>query len=96
MWGMMKDWLRDGGTIPDDPILAAELVGPEYYVKTTGSGAGKIVLESKTDMKRRGLASPNRADTLALTFAAPVSTRNRVRRTGRTYSQQESGSDFSF
>jgi hypothetical protein len=98
MWGMMKDWLRDGGTIPDDPILAAELVGPEYYVKTTGSGAGKIVLESKTDMKRRGLASPNRADTLALTFAAPVANRGGVRRrsSGRVVSLSEQGSDFSF
>jgi hypothetical protein len=98
MWGMMKDWLRDGGTIPDDPILAAELVGPEYYVKTTGSGAGKIVLESKTDMKRRGLASPNRADTLALTFAAPVANRGGVRRRsgGRVVAASEQGSDFSF
>ena len=33
---------------------------------------GKIQLESKEDMKKRGLPSPNRADALALTFAQTV------------------------
>ena len=98
MWGKMKEWLRDGGTIPDDPVLAGELVGPEYYVKATGGSAGKIVLESKEDMKRRGLSSPNRADCLALTFAAPVAGRNggRRRSPGRAVPESEQGSDFSF
>jgi hypothetical protein len=30
------------------------------------------VIESKDDMKKRGVASPDDADALALTFAAPV------------------------
>jgi len=49
-------------------------------------------------MKRRGLASPNRADTLALTFAAPVANRGGVRRrsSGRVVAASEMGSDFSF
>jgi len=72
MWGLMKDWLRDGGCIPDDPVMVAELQAPEYYIVATGSNAGKIVLESKEDMKGRGVSSPNRADALALTFAFPV------------------------
>ena len=96
MWGMMKDWLRDGGTIPDDPVLCGELVGPEYYVKTTGGSAGKIVLESKTDMKKRGLASPNRADCLALTFAAPVAGRVAARRRSVSVGVREEASEFSF
>ena len=33
---------------------------------------GKLQLESKKDMKARGVPSPNRADALALTFAYPV------------------------
>jgi hypothetical protein len=33
------------------------------------------VLERKDDMKKRGLASPDRADALALTFAMPVPAR---------------------
>jgi hypothetical protein len=31
-----------------------------------------LVLESKADMKKRGQASPDDGDTLALTFAQPV------------------------
>lgn len=72
MWNSMKQWLKDGGSIPDDPILCAQIIGPEYYVVATGKNAGKIILESKEDMKTRGLESPNRADGLALTFALPV------------------------
>ena len=34
--------------------------------------SGKLQLESKEDMKKRGLASPNKADALALTFAFPI------------------------
>ena len=99
MWGLMKDWLKNGGTIPDDAELCGEIVGPEYYVKTTGSSAGKIVLESKTDMKKRGLASPNKADALALTFAAPVSPKGfrGWRRGGSSDGGvREEASDFSF
>jgi hypothetical protein len=68
MWALMRDWLKDGGAIPDDEILVQELCGPEYQVRLDG----KIKLESKDDMKKRGLSSPNRADALALTFAFPV------------------------
>lgn len=77
MWNDMKTWLKDGGAIPDDPTLAAELIGPEYYVVPTGPRAGKIVLESKADMKKRGIGSPNIADALALTFAYPVMEKDR-------------------
>ena len=76
MWGLMKQWLKEGGSIPNDPILCADLTAPEYYIKQTGPNAGKIILEAKVDMKKRGLSSPNRADCLALTFAQPVTPRN--------------------
>ena len=72
MWSDMKTWLKDGGAIPNDPILCADLVGPEAYVAQTGKNAGKMYIESKEDMKSRGLSSPNRADALALSFALPV------------------------
>ena len=70
MWGVMKDWLR-GGSVPDDPDLAAQLIGIEYGY-TTLDGKDAILLEKKKDMKKRGLSSPDRADALALTFAFPV------------------------
>ena len=71
MWGLMRDWLRDGGAIPDSEDLRDDLVGPLYFY----SMAGKLQLEKKEDMKKRGLASPDLADALALTFAMPVQSR---------------------
>ena len=48
--------------------LASELTGPQANINKVG----KHKLESKDDMKHRGVASPNLADALALTFAFPV------------------------
>ncbi len=69
-WGVMREWLK-GGAIPDDHELRAELEGREYGY-TMLRGRDCIVLEKKSDMKKRGLASPDTADALALTFAYPV------------------------
>ena len=44
------------------------MCAPEYGYTL----AGKIQLERKEKMRARGLASPDLADALALTFAAPV------------------------
>jgi hypothetical protein len=71
MYGVMREWLKTGGAIPDDNDLKAQLTDREYgYVLREGRDA--IQLESKKDMKRRGLSSPDIADALALTFAYPV------------------------
>lgn len=81
MWGGMKDWIKQGGAIdPDDDDLYQDLIGPETVPRLDG----KIMLESKKDMKERGLPSPNKGDALALTFAAPVSKREAQ---GAGYSQ---------
>lgn len=70
MWGNMREWLQ-GGMIPDDPELAAQLTGVEYgYVLRDGVDA--VLLEKKSDMKKRGLESPDLADALAISFAYPV------------------------
>lgn len=68
MWKLMRDWLKEGGSIPKDAQLHQELIGPEAISRADG----KLQLESKKDMKERGLASPNKADSLALTFAFPI------------------------
>ena len=68
MWKEMRDWLKAGGALPDDKLLYADLIGPETVPRMDG----KLQLEAKEDMKKRGLASPNRADALALSFAFPV------------------------
>lgn len=68
MWRNARDWLKQGGAIPDDPELYQDLIGPETVPRMDG----KIQLESKEDMKKRGLPSPNKGDALALSFAYPV------------------------
>lgn len=68
MWAEMKEWLRDYGAIEDDEQLRDELAAPESFINLRG----KLQLESKESMKKRGEASPNKADALALTFAYPV------------------------
>jgi hypothetical protein len=68
MWKLTRDWLKEGGAIPKDDVLYQDLIGPETVPRLDG----KIQLESKADMKKRGLPSPNRGDALALSFAYPV------------------------
>lgn len=65
IWGRMRDWLQ-GASIEDSEEMETDLCSCLYdYVKD-----GQILLESKKSMKKRGLASPDRGDALALTFAA--------------------------
>lgn len=67
MWGKCRDWLQRGA-LPADPQLAEELTAPGY----SHDKSDRIVLESKEHLKARGVASPDAADALCLTFAAPV------------------------
>jgi hypothetical protein len=67
MWGAMRAWLSVGA-IEDASELADQLVGPTYGYNAQDA----IQLERKDDMRRRGVASPDWADALALTFAWPV------------------------
>jgi hypothetical protein len=69
MWGEMAEWFKECGEIPDDQDLKSDLIGPEYSF----TSSQQLQLEKKESMKRRGLPSPDCADALALTFAAPVS-----------------------
>jgi len=54
----------------------ADLIGPMYGY-TIKDGRDAIILEKKEDMKKRGLASPDHGDALALTFSYPVSPADR-------------------
>lgn len=67
-WDEMRRWLKDGGAIEDTHDLVADLGGREYGF----DGNNRLQLEKKDDMKKRGLASPDYGDALALTFAEPV------------------------
>lgn len=67
MWARMRDWLASAA-IPDDQALKSDLLAPTYSY----DAAGRLAIESKADLKKRGLPSTDLADALALTFAQPV------------------------
>lgn len=61
----VREWLA-GASIPNDADLMTDLTALRY-----GFRGGELLLESKDDAKRRGIKSPDRFDSLALTFAVP-------------------------
>lgn len=67
MWWDMADWIRRG-SIPNDPTLRKQLQDPRYSTDVKG----RYKLETKEEMRKRGVDSPDRADALAYTFAMPV------------------------
>lgn len=72
MWDKLREWLEQGGAIPNDSALKGELAAPTYSF----DAAGRKLLEPKEKLKERGFRSPDLADSLALTFAAPVNNAN--------------------
>jgi hypothetical protein len=65
MYGDFKTWLTEGGSIPDDDDLASDISGPKQKWRANNDW----LLESKTEMKARGLRSSDLSDACALTFA---------------------------
>ena len=69
MWWVMRDWIDDyPARLPNDMALASDLSAPGF--KHTSNGLK--LLESKDDMRARGIRSPDIGDALALTFAVAV------------------------
>ena len=67
MWSQLKEFLLHGA-IDQDTRLATDLAGPAVKMDKQDH----ICLESKEEMEKRGLDSPDDGDALALTFAQPV------------------------
>ena len=68
MWGKVRQFLKDGRLqLADDDALFSQLTNRRYMV----SKDGKIELERKEAMKKRGLQSPDIADALALALYDP-------------------------
>lgn len=90
MWHGIREWLKEGGAIdPKDQQLYDDLTGPEMVPRIDGL----YQLESKLDMKDRGLPSPNKGDALALTFALPVVSKDKIVR-GRTADQDFAETEY--
>lgn len=77
MWDNMAKWLRQGGAIPPNTMLQADLTAPTYGYTV---GKNLKILESKDKIKERIGRSPDLADALALTFAAPVKSKIEAQR----------------
>lgn len=71
LWWTCREWLeaRDCRLCPEDQALIGELAGPKYEPRPNG----KLRVESKDDMKKRGLRSPDLADAWVHTFAGSLS-----------------------
>jgi len=68
MWDKMRQWLQESAVIPAREDLKKDLLSPTYDF----DGSGRLRIESKDSLKKRGLPSTDLADALALTFAQPV------------------------
>lgn len=95
IWVGMREWLRSGGMIP--PNTPGDVIGPRLHQDLIGREYGynaknQIRMETKDHMKARGLASPDYADALALTFTLPVMPRlGPLGQIGRSALQQAGG-----
>jgi hypothetical protein len=78
MWGSMREWLKSA-SIPSDRMLKSDLISPMMKPDSKGT----IFLESKKDMRARGLASPDAADAICVTFAFPMAHRETVDKSPR-------------
>src|SRR3990167_580635 len=63
LYVLLKEWLSTGQLLKDDDFY--ELANMKYKFNSKG----QMQMESKEDMKKRGLSSPDIADALMLTFA---------------------------
>ena len=69
MWGEMGEWIKQGGVkIEDNDELHSDLIAPQYSFDSQG----RLKLESKDEIKKRYLKSPDLGDALALTFAYKI------------------------
>ena len=65
-WCNVRDWLKDAVLEKHEGFY--QLAQPKYKI----TSAGKLQLEGKEDMKKRGVSSPDVGDALALTLSRPT------------------------
>jgi len=82
MWYRMKRWIEGHGAIPSDNPLKEDLIAPQYEYDI----AMRMRLERKEDMEKRGVASPDTGDALAMTFAEEVPSKTSM---GSSYSDPD-------
>ena len=94
MWWLMMEWLKKGGRLNHlDVEIKDDLTGPEYGYSDRGD---RVQLESKDDMKSRGLPSPDTGDCLAMSFWMPVAMKREAESVAARLAQMlDGGSGYS-
>jgi hypothetical protein len=69
-----REWIYNGGKLQNDKQTRDQCRTIQYYISKT---TGKTYMESKEDIKGRGLPSPDRLDMYSLTFAVRIARRDR-------------------
>lgn len=83
IWYRYKEWLEDTpNRMPNDAALIADTSAPGYKTSSNGSR----LIESKIDMKKRGIRSPDGGDAIAMTFAENIVPRALREERDRDYS----------
>jgi hypothetical protein len=68
MWGHLKKALQGAHfSLPDQDSIQSDLTGPGYSYTSDG----RLQLESKDAMRKRGMPSPDEGDAIALCFSEP-------------------------
>ena len=70
LWFGARAWLADGGTLPKDSKLEADLVAPRYGFTPDG----RFKVESKDEMRKRLGRSPDRGDAFCMAVYHPPAT----------------------
>lgn len=65
MWSRMRNWIRDRAALEYNKELFDDLTAVNYSFDKRD----RMVIETKDDLRERGVPSPDLADALALTFA---------------------------
>lgn len=73
IWFLMAEWVKNGGALPNESSLVAELTTPTFTFQ-----GDKLLIEPKDQVKKRLGKSPDLADGLALTFAFPIAAKVKI------------------
>ena len=68
MWSRMRNWIRDRAALEYNKELFDDLTGVNYDFDKRD----RMIIETKDDLRARGMVSPDLADALALTFATQL------------------------
>lgn len=90
LWDAMKKWMETAD-IPNEQRIRDQLVAPEYSFNRE---TGRMLLERKEDLKKRGVESPDFADALSLTFIVPSVNGYKEREEDEFISNLRGGQDY--